>query len=499
MGVIKKQSIQNLAINYFGIVLGYINVSLLFPKMLSMEEFGLTRILVSISAIFAQFSMLGIPRSIQKFFPFFKTEDKKNHGFFLFMMLIPLFGFVLITSLYFIFKDFILQYYQSNATLLIQHYELGAIISFLVLYCSLLESYLSALLKTVVQNFLRTVLLRIIWCIEVVLYYYGYIDFTIFIYSFVGAYGINVFLLLAYAFYLKQIHWKVNKKVYKRKLVRYITKYSLFSILSGVTFTIVGNIDQLMIGSYLGLDYISIYAVSMYISNVMYIPLTSLGGIVFPVISRLWREKNFSEIQKIYHKSSINLFITGGYIFIVIWASIDEYISILSTSYSSIKYVAFFLAMGKLFDMATGVNGQILAVSKFYSFETYSAIFLAICTIATNFILIPIFGITGAAIATALTLMLYNILRIIYLYKKLGMFPFVSKDMFKACMVFLMPFIGMHFWPFSIENIIYSVLLKSIISTAIFFILLVVLKPSEDIHVIIQKLQIRFFKKIYIP
>lgn len=497
MGVIKKQTIQNAFINYFGIVLGYINVSILFPKMLSIEEFGLTRLLVSLATVYAQISSLGMTRTIVKFFPFFKTEDKQNHGFISVILSVPLVGFFVFSLLYFVFQPQVMELYQEKSPLFTDYYVLGAVTSFFLLYCLLFETYLSSILKTVIQNVLRTIVLRVIWCVEVVLYYNHMISFETFIWSFILAYAFNLVLLVSYAFYLKQIHFKIQFAFYRPRIIRYMLQYSLFSILAGITMTLVVNIDQFMLARYIGLDAVSIYAVAMYVSSVMYIPFTSLGGIAFPVISRLWRQKKMNEIILVYQKSCVNLLLAGGFIFLVIWSNMDEYISILPQKYAGVKYVALFIAIGKLFDMATGLNTHIIAVSKFYRFETYSALFLCACTILTNWWLIPIYQITGAAMATALTLIIYNTLRVLYLYRKIGALPFQASVLLKSSIVVFVPFLIITFLP-SYDNIYISVVFKTTLVSSFFLILLLIFKPSEDIQLMIHKAQIRFLGKAWV-
>ena len=51
MGIIEKQSIRNLVLTYLGVGLGFISTLYLFPFILTTEEYGLTRILLSIAFI----------------------------------------------------------------------------------------------------------------------------------------------------------------------------------------------------------------------------------------------------------------------------------------------------------------------------------------------------------------------------------------------------------------------------------------------------------------
>ncbi|MBK7943890.1 MAG: hypothetical protein IPJ85_00645 [Flavobacteriales bacterium] len=59
MGIVARQATLNTLLAYFGIGLGFVNVVLLYPRVLAAEEFGLTRLLVSIATIAAQVAQLG--------------------------------------------------------------------------------------------------------------------------------------------------------------------------------------------------------------------------------------------------------------------------------------------------------------------------------------------------------------------------------------------------------------------------------------------------------
>ena len=56
MGIIEKQSVRNLILIYFGVALGFISTLYLFPFILTTQEYGLTRILLSIAFITSEFA-----------------------------------------------------------------------------------------------------------------------------------------------------------------------------------------------------------------------------------------------------------------------------------------------------------------------------------------------------------------------------------------------------------------------------------------------------------
>ena len=82
MGIVIKQSIKGTIVNYVGIAVGFITTFFIVTKYLSQEEIGLTRVLIDAAVLFASFAQLGTGSSIIRFFPFFKDEKAKHHGFF---------------------------------------------------------------------------------------------------------------------------------------------------------------------------------------------------------------------------------------------------------------------------------------------------------------------------------------------------------------------------------------------------------------------------------
>ncbi|MFM7217522.1 MAG: polysaccharide biosynthesis protein, partial [Bacteroidota bacterium] len=95
MGVIKRQGIKNTISGYLGILMGFVNLIIIQPHFLTKEELGLTRILYSFSVLVAMFVPLGIGNATVKYFPLFRDAQRKHHGYFGFMLLFPLIGFLL--------------------------------------------------------------------------------------------------------------------------------------------------------------------------------------------------------------------------------------------------------------------------------------------------------------------------------------------------------------------------------------------------------------------
>lgn len=68
-----------------------------------------------------------------------------------------------------------------------------------------------------------------------------------------------------------------------------------------------------MLPKYLTLDLVGIYAIAAFIPTVIEAPINALDRIAAPKISFAWNVNDKSQIQEIYHKSSLYLFLFGGF------------------------------------------------------------------------------------------------------------------------------------------------------------------------------------------
>jgi len=122
LGIIQKQSIAGTIYSYIGVALGFITVAILFPRILSTEEVGLLRVIVSYAILFAQFAGLGFSAVSIKMFPHFRDPDKKHHGFLGLSLLVPLVGLLIALITYLALKPFIIDQSQDKSALFNEYF-----------------------------------------------------------------------------------------------------------------------------------------------------------------------------------------------------------------------------------------------------------------------------------------------------------------------------------------------------------------------------------------
>ena len=93
MSVILKQSFWSTIIIYIGVLLGFVNSIILFPKYLSTEQIGLIRQIISAAIILIPITTFGASATYVKFYPSFKDDRNKKNEFFSFQLFIILISY----------------------------------------------------------------------------------------------------------------------------------------------------------------------------------------------------------------------------------------------------------------------------------------------------------------------------------------------------------------------------------------------------------------------
>ena len=132
------------------------------------------------------------------------------------------------------------------------------------------------------------------------------------------------------------------------------------SLLGGVV--VFGDVKDFNVGLY----YVTIYTIASYMATLLEMPARALANIASTIISKAWNNNDLKLIGDLYKKSSINQLAIGVLIFLGIWVNIDELLIITGKDYSVGKWVFLFLAIGKIINIASGVNGKIIILSKYY-------------------------------------------------------------------------------------------------------------------------------------
>ncbi|HPW60769.1 MAG TPA: oligosaccharide flippase family protein [Cyclobacteriaceae bacterium] len=495
MGIVIRQSIYSTLISYLGVAIGYINLLYLYPKFLSLEQVGLFRTIQDAAILFTPFAQFGLTQSIFRFYPQLVKDQRTSHTFITLMALMALAGFAIFFLLFKIFETPLLSYFQDNAKEIIQYASLVLWLTLVLVMIAVLEAFSRSLLKTVVPNLLREVMARLFLSVLVLFYFGGFITFNQFIICSVLGYLLWLLILLFYLWKQGEISLQTNFTALDQTKFPELFKYSLLSFAGMAGLILIGKIDSMMVSALLGLSANAIYTTAFYMATVIEIPKRALSQLAMPLISRSFEKGDLKEVANLYRKTSINQFIIGSLLLIGVWINLDNLFALMPNGehYGIGKWVVIIVGGGKLVDMLFGPSSEIIVLSKYYKFNILLILILAALIIVSNNLLIPRYGIDGAAWGAAFALVAFNITKYIFIYLKFDIQPFTVATGKVLAIAFITLLSNTVLFKF--ENTILDIIVRSSLITFIFGGLILITKSSPEANDLFKKGLNLFIKK----
>jgi O-antigen/teichoic acid export membrane protein len=501
MGIIIKQTIRSSIYAYSGIIIGFVTTALLMPKFLTEAQVGLVRLLTSISILLAQMSNLGFNGAGGRLFPYFRNVDRQHNGYLFWALFVSIIGLIITLGVWSLNQTFILDFLNAEKSPLLKEYLFWVIpLTIFTVFFFIFDNYSRFLFDTTSGTFLKDFLQRVFLFLAIIIFYFKLVNFSGYVMLYVLALSLPTFFIIANVWRKKTLFFKPIKNFWSKDLIRNFASLSALTFLSGFTSQVVMYLDQLQVTSQLNLSANGIYTTMMMFGTVIYTPTLHINRIGGTIVAEAWKNNDMANIQEVYVKSCLNLLIVGSLLFMVVVGNLHNIIAVLPT-YSAGYWVVVWIAIGKLFDMATGLNGTILQTSKYYFWDTVFIIFLIIGTWLMNNWLIPIYGITGSALATTVIIVIFNIFRTLFVWRAFGLFPFSVKNIYVIIIAFLV-FAFVYFLPILPKiNFIPSYILDTPFRTAIITLMFIGLiyffKISQDMNQMMDGFVAKYYSKIF--
>ncbi|MBR2649084.1 MAG: polysaccharide biosynthesis C-terminal domain-containing protein [Sediminibacterium sp.] len=431
MGNIRRQTIISSTVIYIGFLVGAVTTFLYTKEgLFSLQQYALTRIFFDFAQNTTAFGALGIIPVIYKFHPYYKDNlAKRDIDLMSWGMLTAFVGFLLVLLAGLIFQPIFVKAYSEKSKLIVDFYWWLFPFALGQLLFSVTESFAWALQKTVLSNFLKETLLRIVTLLLIVLFYFKIIGFALFMYLFAFLFFFIFLILAVYLYSTKQLYFptrisRVTKKFWKKMVTMQAILYSGTLIMS-----IAATIDSFIIAKFQGLAVVATFSLAQYAANLVQVPQRSIQSVAVASLSQAWKNKNYIEINRIYKRSCINLLIMALFIFGNVWLNALDGIRTLGIQkeYEAGLGVIFILGMVRIVDAATGLNAMVINTSTFWRFDFYSGIVLLAFRLPLTYFLIKNYGIIGSATAELIAYTIYNIIRSEFLRRKFKMQPFDRK------------------------------------------------------------------------
>lgn len=414
MSVVARQGFKYSIIGYVGFLLGTVSAIFIFPN--DFVFYGTLRYSMQTAEMLVPFVVFGISYANVKFYHSVQKDGKNQNMLSLSLMTI-LINFLIFCGVFFILPHFYPKFLNTKA------WNLKEIVLPLILVlslCAIFNKYVSNFKRIVVSNIFDNLFPKIANLGAFCLFFYFAFSQRIALAFFFGVFALMLFGYIYYTNKLEKINLDFSTDYFKKDgFWKEFTNYSFFGFLG--TFGNYLAINSFMIGEYMGMEENGIYSTLYALISLISIPQLGLFNISAPIISKNLADGDMEGLDKFHKKTSLTLYFLGAVLFSCIMIGFP-YLTyfmpkngVLLREYEPVVWI---WGSAVLIDLATGFNGNIISLSKYYKFNILVMLLLAGLTISLNFYFLKNtdLKLIGIALSTAISLTTYNVVKIVFNY-----------------------------------------------------------------------------------
>jgi len=226
------------------------------------------------------------------------------------------------------------------------------------------------------------------------------------------------------------------KPVYQyRKIIRFSSPL----LISGMIGTAMGWADTALLGYYMTDFEVGLYNAALPTAMLILLPHKAIGSLAVSSFSEL-KEKDRDSVEKSLQTATRWVFSLVFPTFLILMLFSDRVLQILwGGQYTRASLALSILAVGYLIDALVGRVGSYLNSTGYTDYILYNNIAALTLNLILNIVLIPIYGIIGAAVATAASTVLTNILMFAEVWRKEGVISIPHREVIKILITGLIP------------------------------------------------------------
>ena len=415
---LQKQVVFYTLINYAGTAIGIVSALFIYP--LDFAFSGTIRFVDNISQMLYPIMVLGASHALIKFYP--ALEEQRRKELFNYSLLSIAVVSILVFGGLFAFN--VIAKYEA-ADLLYFAFPIAVALAFIDLFRKQAQDLQKLAIPTLFEKIIPKIALPVLFLLLVNRIIY--ISSALYLYD---AAFVLIFLLIGFYLFrhfkpglnyrFKTLFGEISRKDYFR--------YSLYSFAGSLGSLLAFRIDGIIIYNWIGEEANGIFANGVTLASTLQIPAIGMFALYAPLISNYLKDGNFAELHVKYKEGARLMLFIGAILFSCIVLGIEDLFRLLP-AYEKLKLtipIIQILGFSVLLNMATGFNTEIITYSKYYRFNMIAILSLIVVNIALNiyFLTSTDWGIIGVAAASFISMALFNIGKLAFIYRKFKLLPF---------------------------------------------------------------------------
>jgi len=191
-------------------------------------------------------------------------------------------------------------------------------------------------------------------------------------------------------------------------------------LLIGGAQVILGQTDIVFLGFFTDEGSVGIYGAATRIVQLTTFGLAAINAIAAPVFARLYAAGDLSGLQRVVTQSARAVFAFTAVVVIALWLGASWILNLFGEEFGAASTALKILLLGYTVSALAGSVGYLQTMTGHEAQAARLMVIAAILNIGLNLLLIPLYGIEGAAIATAIALVYWNVAGAVFVHRRLG-------------------------------------------------------------------------------
>ncbi len=402
MGVVARQSVLNLGWILLGMAIGYLNAGYLFPRLLDVPEYGMTRLIVSWGSFALLVVGAGMPAVVLRYVPLWKRQGASA------IMGVALTYPLLITLLFsfpiLVFWPRVAAYYEDGTGLFLRYGLWIVPYTLLTAYLTVFVALQRLRLRTASATFWQEVGARLPNTLVILAYAAGWIDLDRFFALFalvplVGIMGLwrSMDPPIRWSWPWKKLSWPQWKELFS---------YNIYAALTGLPSMLFRHVDMILVGKLLSLAKAGIYGLTILFSILVEMPSKAINPVVTSLMSYHLADRRWSEARSLLHRTLRTAFLLSIGMALLMTVNMPWVLALIKPAYKAAYAVFLWLLFVPLFRVLYMPVMTILSFSPAYRWQTIVNMVGVVINILLDLWMIPRWGLRGAAAASVVAALL---------------------------------------------------------------------------------------------
>ena len=253
--------------------------------------------------------------------------------------------------------------------------------------------------------------------------------FDVLVLGAVAAYILSMaFCAVLSLYYLKRIFpGLLNREIGLKFESRTLFRASAPMIVANLTQQVNFWLALLLIGVFEPESSVAIYGAAFNTAALATLVLFAFGGIFSPMISSLYQRGLSRDLAYLYKDVSYWTFNGALAFFLVTVLLARDVMAVFGSEFVWGSSAIVIIAAAQLFSASVGPTARILAMTRHQRIVMFATLGSIAAAAVLNLLLVPVFGIFGAAAATAAALVVVNTVTLFFVHRLLGFWPYSAR------------------------------------------------------------------------